>query len=54
MRSKLSADGRRVFAFPDQEDSCSHLEADFYEASLAYHWGTNRAAKTFDFHCPAL
>ena len=29
MRSKRSADGRRVFAFPDHhEDSCSHLVAD--------------------------
>ena len=53
MRSKLSADGRKVFAFPDHEDSCSHLVKDNV---MKLPWPTtgttSRAAKTFDFHCP--
>ena len=55
MRSKLSADGRKVFAFPDHEDSCSHLVDDIV---MKLPWPTtgttSRAAKTFDFYCPAL
>ena len=55
MRSKLSADGIKVFAFPDHEDSCSHLVKDIV---IKLPWPTtgmtSRAAKTFDFHCPAL
>ena len=55
MRSKLSADGRTVFAFPDHEDSCSHFVEDIV---MKLPWPTtgttSRAAKTFDFHSPAL
>ena len=55
MQSKLSADGRKVFAFPDHEDSCSHLVKDIV---MKLPWPTtgttSRAVPTFDFHCPAL
>ena len=55
MRSKLSADGRKVFAFPDHENSCSHLVKDIV---MKLPWPTtgttSRAAKTCDFHCPPL
>ena len=55
MRSKLSADGRRVFGFLDHEDSCSHSVADII---MKLPWPTTGvtkiAAKTFDFHCPVL
>ena len=54
IQSKLSAGGRKVFAFPDHEDSCSHLAKDIV---MKLPWptiGTSRAAKTFDFHCPVL
>ena len=54
-QSKLSADGRKIFAFPDHEDSYSHLLKDIV---MTLPWPTtgttSRTAKTFDFHCPAL
>ena len=55
MRSKLFADGRKVFAFPDHEDSCSHLVKDIVTKLPWPTTGTtSRVAKSFDFHCPAL
>ena len=54
MQSKLSADGRKVFALPDHEDSYSHLVKNIV---IKLPWPTtgqtSRAAKTFDFQCSA-
>ena len=55
MRSRLSVDGIKCFSFPENNDSCLHsIEGIIMKLPYPTTGQTNRAAKTFDFHCPAL
>ena len=55
IRSRLSVDGKKCFSFPENNDSCLHAIADIImKLSYPTTSQTNRAAKTFDFHSPAL
>ena len=55
LRSKLSINGRKVFFFPNKEDSCSHTVEDIVmKLSFPTTGQTNRASTIFYFHWPAL
>ena len=55
MRGRWSVDGKKCFSFPENNDSCLHsIEDIIMKLPYPTTGQTNRAAKTFDFHCPAL
>ena len=55
LRSKLFINDRKVFFFPNKEDSCSHTVEDIImKLPFPTTGQTNRASTIFDFHCQAL
>ena len=55
LRSRLSFNDRKVFLFPEKEDSYTHKVEDIV-MKLPYptRGQTSRASAVFDFHCQSL